>query len=360
MCGACDSGAEEAAHHRCDAERAADHLVMERAQRLAELGGGLVALLGIARQRARDDVGEAGGKVAAELLDGRYPSGAHHLLQLFRILALEGATVGEDLVEDHGGAPEIDARRERRAIELLGSEVGQLSPQGPAVVLVAQRPHLGDAEIAELDLAEPRDEEVRGRDVAVDDVQVQAGGAARLVRVAERVADAPPDEEREGHGQEDLPLPAASEDEAQIAAVDVLHRDVDGLADEAGLQHLDDVGMLEQSRDVGFDGEEVHGFRIGGELGSEALERDDLADERSLGDARLVHLGHPAAAEKLQDLEAPEPRRGPTGLAHAGPVSGTRKASGPAARTESGVASELDTVAESTTVPCTGEGSALT
>src|SRR5207248_9858654 len=112
-------------------------------------------------------------------------------------------------------------------------------------------------------------------------------------------------------------------------------------------------GVLMNTRYVGINGEEVLGFRICGVLGIEALERDDLADERPLGDARLVHLCHPAAAEKLQDLEAPEPGRGPTGLAHAGPVSGARKASGPAARTENGVASELDTVAESTPVPRT-------
>src|SRR4051812_19811067 len=341
------SGAEETAHHRRYPERAADHLVVEGTQRLAELRRRLVALVGIAGERARDHVGEARRKIVPILLDRRYRAFANDFLQLVGVLRMERAAIGENLVEDHRRAPQVDSRSERNAVELLGREVGEFPPQRPAIVVAAQRLHLGDAEVAELDLAEAGDEEVRRRDVAVDDVQVQARGPARIVRVPESVEDAANDVERERDRQEDLALPAAGEDETEIAAVDVLHRDVDRLSHETRLQHLDDVRMLEQARDVRLHGEEIDRFRIDRELRGESLQRHDLAEQRALGDASFVHLRHPAAPEQLQDLEASEARRRSAGFAHAVPRMG-QGAVGLAARTVDEVASELYTANQST------------
>ena len=67
--------------------------------------------------------------------------------------------------------------------------------------------------------------------------------------------------------------------------------------------------MLEETRNVRLDSEEIDGFRIDGQLRRKPLEGDHLAGARSFGDARLVHLGHAAASEELQDLEPPESRR---------------------------------------------------
>ncbi len=114
---------------------------------------------------------------------------------------------------------------------------------------------------------------------------------------------------REVDGQEDFALAAARQDEREIAAVDELHRQVVDLADHARLEDLDDVAVLEHRRDVGFAAEEIDRLRIGGELGRQPLDRDQLPRPRPLDGARLVHLGHPAPSEELQDLVLPEARR---------------------------------------------------
>src|SRR3954467_14990801 len=133
------SGAEETAHHRRYHERAADHLVaegtapprrypegaadhlvVEGTQRLAELRRRLVALVGIAGERARDHVAEARRKIVPILLDGRYRAFANGFLQFLGVLRMERPAVGEDLVEDHRRAPQVDSRSERNAVELLG------------------------------------------------------------------------------------------------------------------------------------------------------------------------------------------------------------------------------------------------
>ena len=138
---------------------------------------------------------------------------------------------------------------------------------------------------------------------------MQAGRSPGLVRVRERVENAADDVQRERNWQEDLPLAAAGQHHTQIAAVHVLHGQVVHLAHHARLEHLDDVGVLEQARDVRLHGEEIDCLGVGSELRREPLERDHLAGARSFHDARLVDLRHAAAPEQLQDLEPAEPRR---------------------------------------------------
>src|SRR5712664_366854 len=60
---------EQAAHHAGDAEGLADHLVVERLQRIAELSRRLVALLRVAVERPPEDVGEPRRQVLAQLLE---------------------------------------------------------------------------------------------------------------------------------------------------------------------------------------------------------------------------------------------------------------------------------------------------
>src|SRR5713101_3743974 len=183
LCGA-ELLLEQAPDNARDAERLADHLVVEGLQRVAELRGGLVPLVGVAVQRPAQHVRQPRGEVLAQLLQRLDLSVAHGLLQLLGVAALEGAPVADDLVEHERGAPQVHARRQGSAVELLRSEVRELAPERLAAV-AAHRAHLGDAEVAQLDLPQPRDEQVRGRDVAVDDVEVQARRAPRLVRVGE-------------------------------------------------------------------------------------------------------------------------------------------------------------------------------
>src|SRR5712692_5576009 len=117
-----------------DAERLPDHLVVEGLERVAELRGGLVPLVGIAVQRPAQHVRQPGGEVLAQLLERLDLSVAHGLLQLLGVVALEGAPVADDLVEHERRAPQVHARRQRAAVELLRSEVRELAPDRLAAV----------------------------------------------------------------------------------------------------------------------------------------------------------------------------------------------------------------------------------
>ena len=254
---------------------------------------------------------QAGRHVGAERFDSGDAALAQRLVHLVVAGALDRAPVGERLVEDGGRSPEVDLRRERAPLELLGREVGQLSPERSGLIAVAEGAHLGDAEVSQLDLPQARDEEVGGRHVAVHDVQVHPAGTTRSVGVGEGLQGGQGDVHGEVDREEDLPLAAAGEDQRQIAAVNELHRQVVDLAHHAGLEHLDDVRMLQHRRDIRLAAEEIDGFGVGRQPRREALEGDDVVGTGPGHRARLVDLGHAAPAEQLEDLVLSE-----AGVAH--------------------------------------------
>ena len=281
---------------------------MEWLQRLGELLRAGVARGRVDLQCAVHHVAQPGRDVGPQRLHPGNPPRPQRFLHLVVVRATDGALVGQGFVQDGGGSPEIYLRRERAPLELLRREIGELAPQGAGLVSVAQRAHLGNAEVAQLDLAETGDEQIRGRDVAMHDVEVQTGGSARCVRVGERIERRLGDVHREVHRQEDPPLPAAGKDQREVAAVHVLHRQVVDLADHPRLEHLDDVRVLEHRRHVGLAAEQVHRLGVAGEPRGEPLQGDELVLARPLHRARLVHLRHAAAAEELDDLVFAESR----------------------------------------------------
>jgi hypothetical protein len=155
---------------------------------------------------------------------------------------------------------------------------------------------LRDAEVRELEVALEVHEDVGRADVAVDDPQI--------VRVCERLehVDHEHEAEVEWHG-----LFERLEQRAQIAARHVLERHPPGLAFAAEVVDLGDVRMDQARRELGLALEPFDEVGLRGALGEHSLETD-LAPEpfvpRPEGEKRLCH---PAATERPDDLERPEP-----------------------------------------------------
>ena len=90
------------------------------------------------------------------------------------------------------------------------------------------------------------------------------------------------------------------QDRAQVAPVHVLHRDVVALLQLAEVEHLDDVRVGEAGHHLGLVDEHVHELLVVGEVGQDALDRDDLLEPfhaRALGPE---HLGHAADGHPLE------------------------------------------------------------
>src|SRR5262249_37040914 len=77
--------------------------------------------------------------------------------------------------------------------------------------------------------------------------------------------------------------------------------DVEDLHDARVVQRCREARLLEEH------GEECAVVR---QLRTNALQRDELFEAVEAGDAREVHLGHAARAERTQDLVAAEPLAG--------------------------------------------------
>src|SRR5207253_6631705 len=95
-----------------------------------------------------------------------------------------------------------------------------------------------------------RDEDVLRRDVAVHEVQLAAGLVALVVRVVEAFADLHHDEARLRDWHRIAELAAAIEHAAEIAAMDVLERDVVAAVDDTEVENLRDVRVVQLNREL--------------------------------------------------------------------------------------------------------------
>jgi hypothetical protein len=156
---------------------------------------------------------------------------------------------------------------------------------------VSARVELGEAEVEDFDPSIAREHHVSRFQVAVDD--------APFVRRRQRVG------ERHGDFEEPAGRKAARRnDQIQGLSLDELHREQPHSAHFLDRENCDDIGMIDRRERLrlAFESRQAFGIRRHGIR--QDLDRDLAAE---LYVARLVHLSHPARAERGEDLVGPQP-----------------------------------------------------
>ena len=255
---------------------------------------------------------ELGGEVAAD--DGHRPGffvgdGVHRVEGGF---ALERKLRGDHLVEDGAEGEDVAAAVELLPASLLGAHVaerahhrpgdrlGPAAGQGPGEVggrrgpLGAGLEQFGQAEVEEFGVAVPRDHDVVGLDVAVED--------ARVVGLGQTLGDLEGDLDR----PQEVEL-AVGDELADGPAVDVFHGDEQDAVDFVDVVDLGDGRMGDGRGRPGLEEETAPSLGIGDEAGRDRLEGHQAVEAGVPGPvddahAALAELGFdPVVLESCPD-----------------------------------------------------------
>jgi len=259
------------------------------AQVARHLGGPLVALLGLLRQRALDDAVEARRDGGVDLAQRRMrrAGDAVHERERGVVRLDEGMAAGEHLEQYDAEREQIGARIGREAEHLLGRHVLGRAERG-AGLRHARRRHVRHAEVGELGAPVRVQHDVRRLDVAMHDREA--------LRVVERVGHL----RHQLRGRRVRQALAFLEDLLQRAALEQLHRDVGDALVHADVVDGDDVGVVEAAGRARLAQEAlahlVHD--VGRQVGQQRLDGHLALDERV---DRPVHGAHRAAPELTED-----------------------------------------------------------
>jgi hypothetical protein len=190
-------------------------------------------------------------------------------------------------VHQHAQAEDVGARIGAAAREQLRRHVFGRSPEQARPGQAGEGLDPGQTEVDQLHVR-AGEQHVLRLDVAVDDT-------AR-VRVRQRVRDGERDRKRFLRRQ----AAPALEVPPEIFPVDKLHHQEGAPVLVTRGQHADDVRMVQPARDLRFAQEPAAHLAVRGELRQQALDRDGRRRRRV---ARAPHVGDPAAAEQLDQLE---------------------------------------------------------
>jgi len=225
---------------------------------------------------------------------------------------LRGAAIqplpDRDLVEHDAEREDVAAVIDVLARRLLRRHVAELAGQHLGARVLAARAR--DPEIDHLHEAVLRDEQVRRRDIEVDDVE-RLAGQRRAFRAALRVKIAQPrgrlaDQlDRVLERQEPAVRDAAPAQLVELLTDDVLHRDVRDAVVLVDVVDVHDVGVVELRADLRLVEEHLDDPRIIGELRAQLLDHDFLLEAGHRRLARQIDLRHTADREPAQQRVAP-------------------------------------------------------
>ncbi len=180
--------------------------VEDRVDVALHLAGRLVAVGRILLQCLLHDGIDLGRDLVVELRRRGDARLTHLLEDRQLVVAAEELAAGEHLEEAGGQGEDVGALVDVAAPGLLGRHVLQLPLQGAGLGVRRLRGRLGDAEVAQLDVAFLRDEHVLRRDVAVDETHLLSFEVVLAVRVVERGGDLRSHEQGDLHRHRRVPL----------------------------------------------------------------------------------------------------------------------------------------------------------
>ena len=284
---------------------------LEVSQQIRSVG---VALRRLPREGLHQDRVERRGDVRIHAGSRRDTRRAHLLEHGELGVAAEKLLPRQHLEEDATEGEDVASPVQRPSPGLLRRHIRDLSLQGARLGARDLPGRLRDAEVAQFDVALVGDQDVGGRHVAVDDVQLAPLPLAPAVRVIERRGDLRGDEDGERRRQRQAGLASRVQDRAQVASLDVLHRDeVPAGLDLSEVEDVHDIGVIELGGELGLVGEHRDELFVVGDVRQDLLDRHDLLEALDTAPAGLEDLGHSPGVDPLEDLVLPEtvrPRHG--------------------------------------------------
>ena len=221
----------------------------------------------------------------------------------------EQALAGEHLPQEDAGGEQIALAGERLPLHLLGRHIRKGAGRGVAGEVAALAEGHGDAEVHQLDLAVARDHHVAARQIAVDDA------VALAVGVVEPVEDLGGDVRGQRRRHRAALQAQLLGEPKQARPVDVLHRDVIGLADHAQLVDRHDVAVHQPDEDLGLGDEQIDEVALAREPRMDLLDDQVLLEAAGADELAEIDLGHAASGELLGQVVLAEGRGD---LGHAG------------------------------------------
>jgi hypothetical protein len=268
-------------------------------QVLAELGGGLVAVLLLRGHGLVADGAQVGGRVGHHRDDPRVLAGHAAGQDALLVLALHQPAPGDRLPEHDAHREEIGARVDRLAATLLGRDVAELALHRALPRGRRSAGDLGDAEVDELDLTGVGHEHVLRADVAVHHAQRRAVEVGELVGVLQAAQHL--DQHPQLHLQREVGATEAAEDRGERLALQVLHGHVVPVAVVADLVGLHDVRVVEAGGDARLLEEHGEKVVVVRQLRAQLLDHQQLVEAGHAPGDGEQHARHTALADLGQD-----------------------------------------------------------
>ena len=210
----------------------------------------------------------------------------------------------QELGKHRGQGEDVAARVDALTDDLLGGHVAELAAHLSGAGLGQAERRCGDTEIGEFDVACTGEQDVRGADVAVHDVQALALFVAKVVREVERLGGLSDDVER--HVQWNTTLRCSGVEQAvHRGALDQLHGEEERAVGLAEVEHLHDVRVRDAHSQLRLRHEQLHELRVARELRQDALECHALLEASRALTRGDEHLGHaPGRQAPFDDVGA--------------------------------------------------------
>ena len=205
-----------------------------------------------------------------------------------RGVPLKGQASGDHLIQDHAGGIQVGTGVDVTAPGLLRRDVVHRTQGLLGQGAVPPGGHPGDAEVGHLHTAVPEDHNVVGLDVPVDDPPA-VGVSQCLDDLGDEVEGLPPVQL----------IPLFLHILLQGDPVDQLHHDVLKVGGAAHVVHRHDIGVGQHGHSLRLVVEAAAQLRILDQVVPQDLHRHQAVEPVAAG---LVHPGHPAHADQLQDL----------------------------------------------------------
>jgi hypothetical protein len=228
--------------------------------------------------------------------------GAADLQQDIEVRAQSKERLGDQkLCQDDAQREDVALGIDRIANHLLGRHVAELSADVSGIGALYGGAATSDAEVGELDVALPVQEQVRRAHVAMNEMERLAVVVAQAVRIGERVRRFERDLQPRREGHRFVMARHRPKQTADGRSFHELHRHEERSAVLAEVEHGHDVRMLEPRGKAGFVDEHADELRIARVLRKDALERHALLEAVRAVPVRDEDLCHSACSQAALD-----------------------------------------------------------